>query len=830
MDYPICLTLLVLVGSALALPTDMGPQTFDAKPARTPREEPGAKRPTRQQEYKEVIMYLTPSQIRHLEETQNEHGYILPNALSDASLQSEENKALDQQLQEQLLKQNQGQGSPSLEQQLQEQLEEQEPRPSLQELEKQLVLKQEADKQLQQKLKQEQSLEQQLIKQESSQSITQQLQQQFLNEEEVRQHFEQQLIKEAGENKKQEQKLLKQVYESQQGQNRTETKEKEAKSKANQKLQQKYVVAEGQKAKYKQLAPQLQLVPEQQQNQYVPQHLLRTPQFIYLDVRPEQAQQQPLQELRQVFYPEQNLIRFLQHHRPRPSVEVENQPKYYEPAVAIEPQPAIEVQQQPQLQVIQHPVKLEPQPELLVQDNPQNLEPVQVQLHRQLRPQVEIVQPQPAIQLQLLKRPEPQLQIQLRPQPELQLRPQPELQIRPQPELQLQLHKLSEPQVEIQLRPQPQIQLHKFTEPELQLQPQLKVEHGEMKSEVRILADPPNKFELVPYQYIPEQQDEHKQIGHELFKQQFNFLGEQSKLNAESLHDSNEKLVKLKKQQDQQELLGKEILNNQIKLLQQEANRESEVLKKEIEKQNNEQVLKAVLKLNEEENIKPVHENQALLEDVPKIQELSQLDLLQKISNDQFQKESQKLKPLTHLDILRHQNELSQYAPRFNEPQFSLADIENVIKNIEKEKLKAQKTIEAINRSPPVVVNKEITLKRRPIELIKTVKVPVPTPYLYPVPQPYAVKVPQPYAVPLQIINPYIVPIVKTEKVEVEKPVPIEVEKRVPVEVEKKVYVHINKPYTVDRFVPYEVKKEIPVEVPLYRPQKFTILRHVWKN
>lgn len=46
----------------------------------------------------------------------------------------------------------------------------------------------------------------------------------------------------------------------------------------------------------------------------------------------------------------------------------------------------------------------------------------------------------------------------------------------------------------------------------------------------------------------------------------------------------------------------------------------------------------------------------------------------------------------------------------------------------------------------------------------------------------------------------------------------------------KKVYVPVEKPYTVERFIPVEVKKEIPIEIPVHRPEKFTIIRHVWKH
>ncbi|XP_049875582.1 probable basic-leucine zipper transcription factor I [Pectinophora gossypiella] len=154
-----------------------------------------------------------------------------------------------------------------------------------------------------------------------------------------------------------------------------------------------------------------------------------------------------------------------------------------------------------------------------------------------------------------------------------------------------------------------------------------------------------------------------------------------------------------------------------------------------------------------------------------------------------------------------------QYAPQYNGKKYA-REVEKIIQKNFLEKQKAIAKAEAISNEPSVFVKKEI---------IKHVS--VPTPVFVPIPEPIAVKVPQPYPVPLEIIRPIPVPIVKMEKVEVEKPVPVEVEKLVPVPVTKNVYVNVNKPYVVKKVVPIEVKKEIPVPV---RTQKFSLIRHVW--
>lgn len=200
----------------------------------------------------------------------------------------------------------------------------------------------------------------------------------------------------------------------------------------------------------------------------------------------------------------------------------------------------------------------------------------------------------------------------------------------------------------------------------------------------------------------------------------------------------------------------------------------------------------------------------------------------QQKQNDQLkqQQEQQKIKELekvTHLDMIKQQQDLKfQYAPSFNDHRYT-SDIQNTLKSLHLDNLKAKADAEAIANSSPMVIHKDITLKKhRPNFIIKSVNLPVPEPVMVPFPQPYPV--------PLEIIKPYAVPVVKTEKIEVEKPVPIEVEKRIPVEVERKIYVKVDKPYTVERIVPIQIKKEIPVEVPLYKPEKLTILKHIWQH
>lgn len=173
---------------------------------------------------------------------------------------------------------------------------------------------------------------------------------------------------------------------------------------------------------------------------------------------------------------------------------------------------------------------------------------------------------------------------------------------------------------------------------------------------------------------------------------------------------------------------------------------------------------------------------------------------------------------------------IHQYAPQFTSLNTNV-DLEKNIKEIQLEREAYRIHAENIAKSPPVVIHKDIKIiRRRPVPVTKHINVPYPAPFFVPVPNPVEVKVPQPYAVPIEIVRHVPVPIVRTETVEVEKPVPYEVEKHVPEIVEKKVYVPVEKPYTVERFIPVEVKKEIPIEIPVHRPEKFTIIRHVWKH
>lgn len=185
------------------------------------------------------------------------------------------------------------------------------------------------------------------------------------------------------------------------------------------------------------------------------------------------------------------------------------------------------------------------------------------------------------------------------------------------------------------------------------------------------------------------------------------------------------------------------------------------------------------------------------------------------------------LKLKTHAQIeptIKSQEFIPQY-------QVQNQQTNEILEKIKLAKLQAQAQAEAIAKSPPVIVHKEINiLKRKPINIIEHVPIPVPTPVLVPVPQPYEQYIPQPYPVPMEIIRPYIVPVKKTETIEVEKPVPVEVEKIVHVPVEKKVYYKVEKPVPVEKTVHVEVTKEIPVEIPVYKPEKLTILRHVWKD
>ncbi|GBP96630.1 hypothetical protein EVAR_69732_1 [Eumeta japonica] len=179
-------------------------------------------------------------------------------------------------------------------------------------------------------------------------------------------------------------------------------------------------------------------------------------------------------------------------------------------------------------------------------------------------------------------------------------------------------------------------------------------------------------------------------------------------------------------------------------------------------------------------------------------------------------------------DVPHPQHQL-QYAPEFK--TVNLSELEKILEQIKLANIKAHATAEAIANSPPIVVHKDVTItKRRPINIIKAVTLPVPAPVLVPVPKPYEVKVPQPYAVPLEIIRPVPIPVIKTEKTQVEKPVPVEIEKHVHVPVEKKVFYRVNRPVPVEKKVPFEIKKEVPVPVQVYKPQKFTIVRHIWDH
>ncbi|XP_063625149.1 transcription factor SPT20 homolog [Cydia splendana] len=181
--------------------------------------------------------------------------------------------------------------------------------------------------------------------------------------------------------------------------------------------------------------------------------------------------------------------------------------------------------------------------------------------------------------------------------------------------------------------------------------------------------------------------------------------------------------------------------------------------------------------------------------------------------------------------IINPQKEYQQqYAPQFTIPTKNI-DLEKIIQEIQLEREAAKIHVENIAKSPPVVIHNDISIiKRRPVHVIKHVNIPYPAPFFVPVPKHVEVKVPQPYMVPVEIVRHVPVSIVKTETVEVEKPVPFEVEKRIPEIVEKKVYVPVEKPYTVERIVPVEVRKEIPVAIPVHKPEKLTVIRHVWKH
>ncbi|XP_047997813.1 putative mediator of RNA polymerase II transcription subunit 12 [Leguminivora glycinivorella] len=181
--------------------------------------------------------------------------------------------------------------------------------------------------------------------------------------------------------------------------------------------------------------------------------------------------------------------------------------------------------------------------------------------------------------------------------------------------------------------------------------------------------------------------------------------------------------------------------------------------------------------------------------------------------------------------IINPQKEYQQqYAPQFTIPTKNI-DLEKIIQEIQLEREAAKIHAENIAKSPPVVIHKDISIiKRRPVHVIKHVNIPYPAPFFVPIPKPVEVKVPQPYAVPVEIVRHIPVPVVKTEAVEVAKPVPYEVEKHVPEIVEKKVFVPVDKPYTVERIVPVEVRKEIPFAIPVHKPEKLTLIRHVWKH
>ncbi|XP_061718264.1 alpha-protein kinase 1-like, partial [Cydia pomonella] len=181
--------------------------------------------------------------------------------------------------------------------------------------------------------------------------------------------------------------------------------------------------------------------------------------------------------------------------------------------------------------------------------------------------------------------------------------------------------------------------------------------------------------------------------------------------------------------------------------------------------------------------------------------------------------------------IINPQKEYQQqYAPQFTSPTKNI-DLEKIIQEIQLEREAAKIHAENIAKSPPIVIHKDISIiKRRPVHVIKHVNIPYPAPFFVPVQKHVEVKVPQPYAVPVEIVRHVPVPIVKTQAVEVEKPVPYEVEKHVPEIVEKKVFVPVEKPYTVERIVPVEVRKEIPVAIPVHKPEKLTVIRHVWKH
>lgn len=170
-----------------------------------------------------------------------------------------------------------------------------------------------------------------------------------------------------------------------------------------------------------------------------------------------------------------------------------------------------------------------------------------------------------------------------------------------------------------------------------------------------------------------------------------------------------------------------------------------------------------------------------------------------------------------------------QYAPKYNNEKY-IKEVEKILRNIHFDKQNSLAKATAIAKAPPVVVKEEVKITKRPIHIIKHVNVPIPAPFYVPVPEPFEVKVPQPYAVPLEIIRPIPIPIVKTEKLEVEKPVPFEVEKHVPYPVTKNVFVNVDKPYFVKKIVPVEIQKEIPVEIPIHKPQKLSIIRHIWEH
>lgn len=158
-------------------------------------------------------------------------------------------------------------------------------------------------------------------------------------------------------------------------------------------------------------------------------------------------------------------------------------------------------------------------------------------------------------------------------------------------------------------------------------------------------------------------------------------------------------------------------------------------------------------------------------------------------------------------------------APKHNDQKYAI-ELEKLKANLEKQNALAR--AEVLAKTNPLLVKEELRAKKRRPVSAKLVNVSTLTKLRSS--EAAQKKGAKPFVIPLQFTKAAPTPVVKTDR-----PAPRESEKRIPVTISKST-VKGNKPYLVERIVPIEIKRETPAGAPFRRPERLTVLRHVWEH